>query len=39
MLSYSKLLKDFWGEALNMMVHLINRSPSHALDGDIHSVI
>jgi hypothetical protein len=35
MLSHYKLSKDFWGEALNMAVHLINRSPSHALDGDI----
>jgi hypothetical protein len=35
MLSHSKLSKDFWGEALNTVVHLINLSPSHALDGDI----
>jgi hypothetical protein len=35
MLSHSKLSKGFWGETLNMAVHLINRSPSHALDGDI----
>jgi hypothetical protein len=35
MLSYSKLSKGFWGEVLNTTVHLINSSPSHALDGDI----
>jgi hypothetical protein len=35
MLSHSKLSKSFWGEALNTAVHLINRSPSHALDGDV----
>jgi hypothetical protein len=35
MLSHSKHSKDFWGEALNTTVHLINRSPSYPLDGDI----
>jgi hypothetical protein len=39
MLSHSKLSKDFWGEVLNTIVHLINRSPSHALDGDIPEMI
>jgi hypothetical protein len=32
MLSHFKISKGFWGEALNTAVHLINRSPSHALD-------
>jgi hypothetical protein len=35
MFSHSKLSKGFWSEALNMALHLINRSPSHVLDGDI----
>jgi hypothetical protein len=39
MLSHSKLSKDFWGEVLNTAVHLINRSPSHALDDDISEMI
>jgi hypothetical protein len=39
MLSHSKLLKGFWNEALNTTVHLINRSPSHALDGDIPEMV
>jgi hypothetical protein len=38
-LSHSKLSKDFWGEVLNTAVHLINRSPSHALDGDIPEIV
>jgi hypothetical protein len=39
MLSHSNLSKDFWGEALNMKVHLINHSTSHVLDGDIQKNI
>jgi hypothetical protein len=39
MLSHSKLSKGFWGEALNTTMHLINRSPSHALDDDIPEMV
>ena len=32
MLTSANLPKDFWGEAINIVVYLINRSPSVALD-------
>ena len=35
MLKLTKLSKSFWGEAVNIAVYLINRSPSILLDFDI----
>ena len=35
MLSYAKLPKSFWGEAMRATVGLINLSPSYSLEGDI----
>ena len=35
MLKLAKLRKSFWGEAVNIVVYLINRSPSVPLEFDI----
>ena len=35
MLKLVKLLKSFWGEAVNIAVYMINKSPSFPLDFDI----
>ena len=35
MLSHAVLLDGFWAEALMTIVHLINRSPNHAIDHGI----
>ena len=35
MLSHSKLLKSFWGEAMRTSIDLINLSPSVPLKGDV----
>ena len=35
MLKLAKLPKSFWGEAINIVVYLINKSPSVPLDFDI----
>ena len=35
MLKFAKLPKSFWGEAVNIAIYLINRSPSVSLDFDI----
>lgn len=35
MLSYAKLPKSFWGEAMRTAVDMINLSPAAALDGDV----
>ena len=35
MISDAKLSKSFWGEALSTAVHVINLSPTVALDGDV----
>ncbi|CAM8972007.1 unnamed protein product [Rhodiola kirilowii] len=35
MLSHAKLPKNFWAEALMTAVHVINRSPSQPLKGDV----
>ena len=35
MLSHAKLPKSFWGEAMRIVVDLINLSPSCPLEGDI----
>ena len=34
MLSHSKLLKIFWGEAVHIAVEIINLSPAYALEMD-----
>ena len=35
LLSHSKLLRSFWGEAMRTAVDLINLSPSVPLNGDV----
>ena len=35
MISHSKLLKSFWGEAMRTSIDLINLSPSVPLKGDV----
>ena len=35
MLSHAKLPKSFWGEAMRIVVDLINLSPLYPLEGDI----
>ena len=35
MLTFAKLPKSFWGEAVNTTIYLINRLPSVSLDFDI----
>ena len=35
MLSHAKLSRSYWGEALRTAVHVINRSPSKPLNGEV----
>ena len=39
MLKLAKLPKSFWGEAVNTVVYLINRSPSVPLDFNIPQIV